>query len=130
MLYITEYLREIYIMNNFFKIVILSSICTNFVACAVFTEVSSSTSSTADAVTPDITLNEFVQKRYVAIRHDAANGGGENLDALAQLLGKKDKTKFAGLMKENFDRIFNDIEEPSQIITRIELQAGMNKSKG
>jgi Protein of unknown function (DUF3015) len=109
-------------MNKFSKVLVISSIVTGLSACAAFTEISSSTSSTSDAVTPDVTLNEFVNKRYVAIRHDAANGGGENLDALAQLMGEEDKTKFASQMKSNFDSIFKDINQPSEILVRIESQ--------
>ena len=110
-------------MNKFSKSLIISSILINLTACAAITEISSSTSTTSDAVTPDITLNEFVNKRFIAIRHDAANGGGENLDALAQLLGKDDKNAFANLMKDNFDMIFINVEQPVDIISRIEDQS-------
>ena len=115
-------------MKKVTKILVVSSILVNLSACAVFTEVSSSTSSTSDAVTPDVTLNEFVNKRYVAIRHDAANGGGENLDALAQLLGEKDKNAFADRMQTNFDSIFKNIDQPSEILARIESQVVTKKS--
>ena len=109
-------------MNKFTKVLIISSFLAGVSACTAFTEISSSTSSTSDAVTPDVTLNEFVNKRYVAIRHDAANGSGENLDALAQLLGESDKSAFAIKMKSNFDTIFMNIDQPSEIISRIETQ--------
>jgi len=107
-------------MYNVSKLFLISFILASLSACSAFTEISSSASSTADAVTPDITINEFVNKRYVAIRHDAANGGGENLDALAQLLGEKDKIAFAQKMQSNFDHIFKGIQTPSDIIVRIE----------
>ena len=115
-------------MNKFTKALIIPVIIVNLSACAAFTEVSSSTSSTSDAVTPDVTLNEFVNKRYVAIRHDAANGGGENLDALAQLLGEKDKQAFAEKMKLNFDSVFKNVDQPSEIIVRIETQVISKKA--
>lgn len=102
------------------------SILLSMTACTAFTDISSSTSSTLDTVTPDITLNEFVSKRYVAIRHDAANGGGENVNALAQLMGKKDKQAFAKLMQSNFDSIFTDVEKPAEILARIEASASLN----
>lgn len=114
-------------MNKFTKVLIISSFLSGLSACSAFTEISSSTSSTSDAVTPDVTLNEFVNKRYVAIRHDAANGSGENLDALAQLLGETDKKAFAIKMKSNFDTIFMNVEQPSEIISRIESQVTSNK---
>ncbi len=105
------------------KIFIIFSVVSGLTACAAVTEILSSTSTTSDAITPDITLNEFVNKRFIAIRQDAANGGGENLDALAQLLGKEDKKAFSDLMKTNFDTIFTDIDTPSEIIVRIKSTA-------
>jgi len=114
-------------MRKLSKVLIISSILISVSACSAFTEISSSTSSTLDTVTPDITLNDFVNKRFVAIRHDAANGGGENLDALAQLLGEEDKIAFADQMKTNFDTIFRGIEKPAEIIARIETQVTSKK---
>ncbi len=115
-------------MNKLIKALIISLILINLPACSTFTEISSSTSTTADTVTPDVTLNEFVNKRYVAIRHDAANGGGENLDALAQLLGESDKRVFASKMKANFDTVFKNVNNPSEIISRIESQVTLTKA--
>ncbi len=115
-------------MNKITRVLIIPAIIVNLSACAAFTEFSSSTSSTSDAVTPDVTLNEFVNKRYIAIRQDAANGGGENLDVLAQLLGEKDKATFAKNMQKNFDSVFKGINKPSQIIGRIESQVLTKKS--
>jgi len=115
-------------MNISNKVLMILSILFSLSACSAFTEFSSSTSDTVDAVTPDVTLNEFVNKRYIAIRHDAANGGGENLDALAQLLGAKDKAAFAKKMKANFNTVFKDINNPSDIIVRIETQVILDKA--
>ena len=55
------------------------------------TDITSSTSSTLDAVTPDVTLNRFVDVRIASIKKEAATGEGENLEALAHLMGKQDK---------------------------------------
>ena len=112
----------IYVIKLLTAAIILLSIS----ACSTFTEVVSSTSSTADTVTPDITLNSFIEKRYIAIRQDAANGGGENLDVLAQLLGKEDKKAFAKLMQSNFDGIFTGIGKPLEILARIESRTTDN----
>ncbi len=114
-------------MNKFFRAFIVLVAIANLSACAAVTEFSSSTSSIADAATPDITLDEFVKQRYVAIRQDAANGGGENLDALAQLLGEKDKNNFAKKMKNNFDSVFRNVSHPLDIISRIETQMIIKK---
>jgi len=113
-------------MNQIIKLLTAATVLLTAVSCAVFTEVSSSTSSTTDSVTPDITLNSFVEKRYIAIRQDAANGGGENLDALAQLLGTQDRQAFARYMQSDFERIFTDIKQPAEILARIDTSV-LNK---
>ena len=113
-------------MKSITKVLVSAAILLSLSACTGITEVTSSTSSTLDAVTPDVTLNEFVNKRFVAIRHDAANGGGENIDALAQLMGKKDTRAFAKHMKTNFDTIFTNIDQPAEILARIEASSLLN----
>jgi len=113
-------------MKLVIKALATTTILLSISACTAFTDISSSTSSTLDAVTPDVTLNEFVNKRYVAIRQDAANGGGENIDALAQLMGKKDRQAFAKLMQNNFDSIFTNVEKPAEILARIQASDSLN----
>ena len=88
-------------------------------ACTI-TDVTSSTSSTLDTITPDITLNRFVDVRIASIKQEAAAGEGENLDALAQLMGKQDKAAFSGWMQSNYQVLFDDLEQPSQLISRID----------
>jgi len=113
-------------MSQIIKLLTLTLMVLSAVSCAAFTEVSSSTSSAVDTVTPDVTLNSFVEQRYAAIRQDAANGGGENLDALAHLLGKEDRHAFAAFMQADFDRIFTGIDQPVDILARINTRA-LNK---
>ena len=84
------------------------------------TDVTSSTSGTLDAVTPDVTLNRFVDVRLASIQKEAAQGQGENLDALAELMGKKDKQAFSSWMHTNYDELFSNLEKPTQLISRIE----------
>ena len=84
------------------------------------TDITSSTSGTLDAVTPDVSLNHFVDVRMASIQKEAAQGEGENLDALAELMGKNDKRAFSTLMHTNYDALFNNLEKPSQLISRIE----------
>lgn len=88
-------------------------------ACTI-TDVTSSTSSTLDAATPDITLNHFVDVRLASIKKEAAAGEGENLDALAQLMGKDDKAAFSGWMQVHYNELFNDLEQPEKLVSRIE----------
>lgn len=84
------------------------------------TDVTSSTSGTLDTVTPDVTLNRFVDIRMASIQKEAAQGEGENLDALAQLMGKDDKQEFSLWMQTNYDALFTGLEQPSQLISRME----------
>ena len=86
------------------------------------TDVTSSTSGTLDTVTPDVTLNRFVDVRMASIQKEAAQGQGENLDALAELMGKKDKQAFSIWMHTNYDALFSDLEKPAQLISRIETR--------
>lgn len=84
------------------------------------TEVTSSTSSTLDAVTPDITLNHFVDVRLASIRKEAAQGEGENLDALAHLMGRQDTSTFSGWMQDHYDELFSGVHQANELISRIE----------
>jgi len=107
-------------MNNYTKTLSFAVLAISMTACTGITDVTSSTSSTVDAVTPDVTVNEFVSKRYVAIRNEAAKGAGENLEALAQLMGEKDSRVFARNIKTNFDEIFTNTSSPDDIVAKIE----------
>ena len=92
------------------------------------TDVTSSTSSTVDTITPDVTLNRFVDVRIASIKKEAAAGQGENLDALAQLMGKEDKQAFSGWMQVNYDVLFNDLQQPKELISRIETVSAQSKN--
>lgn len=100
--------------------VLASTACTT-------TDITSSTSSTVDAATPDITLNRFVDVRIASIKKEAAAGKGENLEALAQLMGKQDKQAFSGWMQVNYDVLFNDLNQPTELISRIETVSEQSK---
>ncbi len=88
-------------------------------ACTIV-DFTSSTSSTLDTVTPDVTLNRFVDVRIASIKKEAAAGEGENLNALASLMGKEDKAAFSGWMQTNYDELFNNLQQPTELISRIE----------
>ena len=77
--------------NNASGIVLITSLV---LAGCTITDVTSSASGTLDPVTPDVTLNRFVDIRMASIQKEAALGEGENLHALADLMGKKDKQAF------------------------------------
>lgn len=93
---------------------------TLFVTGCATTDGISTTSGVVDAVTPDITLNKFVDVRLASIQQDAAQGNGENLEALADLMGKSDKQAFSAWMKTNYDVLFTNLEKPAELISRIE----------
>ena len=114
-------------MKNTFKPLIIAGVLSSLSACTAVTDVTSSTSSTLDTVTPDVTLNRFVDQRYVAIRKDAAKGSGENIDALAQLMGREDKKAFAVWMQGNYDELFTGLDQPADLISRIIKQSETDK---
>ena len=115
-------------MKKITKLLFLSALAASMTACTGITDVTSSTSSTVDAVTPDVTVNEFVSKRFVAIRNEAAKGSGENLNALAELMGKQDSRAFSKNIKTNFDDIFGNIKLPTDIIAKIEAHSNLTKA--
>jgi len=86
------------------------------------TDVTSSTSGTLDTVSPDVTLNHFIDTQFASLQKEAAKGDGENLDALAELLGKDDKPAFSSWMHANYDALFTDLERPNQLISRIQAK--------
>ncbi len=83
------------------------------------TETTSTTSGSVDAVTPDITLNRFVDVRFASIKKEAAAGEGENLDALATLM-QTDSAQLSKMLNAHYDELFNDLQQPVELITRIE----------
>lgn len=90
-------------------------------ACTI-TDITSSTSSTLDTVTPDVSLNRFVDTRIASIQQEAADGKGENLDALAVLMGQPDKAQFGSWMQVNYESLFNNLQQPTELISRIEAE--------
>jgi hypothetical protein len=106
-------------INTCLKSIIIATVILSASACTI-TDITSSTSSSLDTVTPDVSLNRFVDVRIASIKKEAAAGEGENLDALANLMGKQDKAAFSDWMQSNYDELFNNLEQPSELITRIE----------
>jgi len=106
-------------MNRLITASLAASMVMATSACTI-TDITSSTSSTLDAVTPDVTLNRFVDVRLASIQKEAAAGQGENLDALAQLMGEQDSAEFSTMMRVNYDALFGGLHESSELITRIE----------
>ena len=114
-------------MKQTIKTLFFAGLVSGLSACTAITDVTSSISSTLDAVTPDITLNNFIDKRFEAIRKDAASGGGENIDALAELMGQDDTAEFSAFMQQNYDQLFSNVNRSSELIARIEQFKSPNK---
>ncbi len=106
------------LVSHVSKAALLTTLMLSVSACV--TDITSSTSNTLDAVTPDVTLNRFVDVRLASIQKEAAAGEGENLDALAQLMGKEDQAGFSQMMHVNYDALFDNLSQPSDLIGRIE----------
>ena len=92
-------------------------------------ETVSSVSSTLDAATPDMSLNKFVDVRIASLKKEAAIGEGENLNALAQLLGKEDEKAFSSWVQVNYDELFTNLNKPAELISRIQMTESTTKSK-
>ena len=113
-------------MKHIIKTLLLAGIVSSMAACTV-TDITSSTSSTLDAATPDISMNQFIEKRYHAIRKDAAAGNGENIEALAQIIGEKDSKALASWMQLNYDQLFTGVTDKTALQAKLEQYAQSDK---
>lgn len=113
-------------MKQAIKLLCLAGLFSTITACTV-TDITSSTSSTLDAVTPDVTMNQFIEKRYSAIQKDAATGHGENLDALAQIMGERDRKGFSSWMQANYDQLFSQDQDKSALMAKLEKYSSSSK---
>ena len=114
---ITNKLTKTHLKDAISSIIVVSALL-GVSACSII-DGTSTTSSSVDTVTPDVTLNRFVDVRIASIKKEAAAGEGENLEALANLMGKQDKAAFSGWMQTNYDELFNNLQQPTELISRI-----------
>jgi len=112
-------------MTKTIKLFALAVLVSGMAACSAITDVTSSTSSTLDAATPDVTLNNFINTRYSAIQQDAARGQGENIEALAQLMGRKDSKQLAVWMQSNYDSLFMQGQTSAELTAKLEQYNAM-----
>ncbi|HEY8553370.1 MAG TPA: DUF3015 family protein [Burkholderiales bacterium] len=77
-------------------------------------------SATTSSTTPDSGSAAFVETRFAAIRAEAARGEGEHLDSLAKLLGEPDRAAFARFMHARYAELFEGLEEPRELLSRID----------
>ncbi len=83
-----------------------------------------SVSKISQSSSDDSKKTAFINDRFEAIRFEAAKGGGENIDALAALLGEPDRQDFARWMKTNYAPLFADLRQPTELLTRIREHRG------
>lgn len=62
----------------------------------------------------------YVASQMPMIRREAATGGGENIRALATLMGESDSQAFGHWMQDNYARLFSDLDEPEMLVGRID----------
>lgn len=99
--------------------------------CTVINTVGESVSSTVQGISAvtSSTSGErhsaaFIESRFAAIRAEAARGQGEHLDSLAKLLGETDRAGFARFMKEHYSELFVGLEQPRELLVRIDRYRG------
>lgn len=102
-----------------------------FSGCSVINTVGDGVSSTVEGISAvtSSTSDErqsaaFVETRFAAIRAEASRGEGEHLDSLATLLGETDRAGFARFMKNHYSELFTGIEQPRELLARIDRYRG------
>lgn len=88
--------------------------------------VTNTVTDASKSTTPDKKKSAFVNDRFDAIRFEAAKGGGENVEALAVLLGEPDAQAFARWMKTNYAPLFADLRKPDELLVRIQVRRGIS----
>lgn len=99
--------------------------------CTVINTVSEGVGSTVQGIsavtsssTPDGESMAFIETRFASIRAEASRGEGEHLDSLADLLGETDRVEFARFMKEYYSELFIGLEQPRELLVRIDYYRG------
>lgn len=90
------------------------------------TNVSQTTSQTGQdsSSSKDAEARRFVHSRIAAIRRQAAAGHGEDLVALAALMHAHNPQAFSHWMQTNYQPLFNNLQKPEQLVTRIHTLRG------
>lgn len=102
------------------------------VASSITGAVTNTTDATSEATT-NVTrpggadyarATQYVESNLAYIRRDAATGGGERVDVLATLLGEDDHEAFGRWMQAHYEVLFEELEQPADLIARIEARRG------
>lgn len=102
-----------------------------FSGCSVLNTVGEGMSSTVEGIseatsssTSDEESAAFIETRFASIRSEAARGEGEHIDSLAKLLGETDRADFARFMKERYADLFTGLQQPRELLGRIDRYRG------
>lgn len=64
--------------------------------------------------------HDFADSQSVALRREAATGGGENLDSLAKLLHAENPDNFGRWMQSNYAELYGpEVDADSNVVDRI-----------
>ncbi|MGB7757199.1 MAG: DUF3015 family protein [Salinisphaera sp.] len=63
--------------------------------------------------------HDFAHSQRVALRREAASGGGENVNALADLLGAADGQTFGEWMQRHYAALYPDHPAQANLVDRI-----------
>src|SRR5882672_4262304 len=101
--------------------VILLGVGTLLTGCTTMDILQSATNTVTgflSSTSPDSKKSAFVNDRFKAIRAEAARGQGENVEALAAMLGEPDRKEFARWMQTNYTPLFTDLKTPDELLAR------------
>ncbi len=92
--------------------------------------ITNATASTSDGISGQDPAEEaalarasrFVGSQWAFVRRDAAAGHGENLDALARLLGEPDHAAFGHWMQTNYQSLFDVERSPRELVDYVATQ--------
>ena len=90
-----------------------------------------STLGTLDCDNWDYTLhkkNHFLQYQWSYLNEEASQGKGENIVALAQIMGCEEKTQpaFGILLHENYNSLFSTLKPPIEFFNKLEILISKN----
>ena len=73
---------------------------------------------------------QFLKTQWTFIREEASKGKGEHMIALAQIMGctVERQTQFAFLVRNNYDSLFNNTEDCSVFLLKLETLLSQNPS--
>lgn len=69
----------------------------------------------------------YVASQMPMIRREAANGGGENIRALATLMGVANARAFGRWLQDHYALLFIDLAKPQMLVARIKRFRGPNQ---